>query len=60
MMEAIFAKVAKHPVTASIKRSIGRGDHACEFLISLTPPVHDDSRAVTDDFAGGRNRKSSE
>lgn len=35
MMETIFSQVSKKTVEVKIKRSIGRGDDVCEFLISL-------------------------
>ncbi|MGE5893794.1 MAG: hypothetical protein ACM34I_07045 [bacterium] len=35
MMETIFSKMAKKPVEVTIKRSVGRGDDVCEFLIKL-------------------------
>ncbi len=35
MMEAIFSQVSKKTVGVEIKRSIGRGDDVCEFVIRL-------------------------
>ncbi len=35
MMETIFSEVSKKPIKVEIKRSIGRGDDQCEFLIGL-------------------------
>ncbi len=35
MMENVFSKAAKKAVEVVMKRSIGRGDNACEFIISL-------------------------
>ncbi len=35
MLETIFSRVAKGTVAVEIKRSIGRGDKVCEFLITL-------------------------
>ncbi len=35
MMEAIFSQAEKKTVEVEIKRSIGRGDEVCEFLIKL-------------------------
>lgn len=43
MMETVFARVAKHPIRVEIKRSIGRGDSVCEFLITMERPVNEDS-----------------
>ena len=35
MMEMIFPMVAKQAVRVEIKRTIGRGDNVCEFIISF-------------------------
>ncbi len=35
MMETVFGKVAKKEVEVFIKRSIGKGDDVCEFIIKL-------------------------
>ncbi len=35
MMETIFSQVAEKTVDVEIKRSIGRGDDVCDFLIKL-------------------------
>jgi predicted hydrocarbon binding protein len=35
LMETIFSQVAKKKVEVKIKRSIGRGDDVCEFLITF-------------------------
>ncbi len=35
MMETIFSQIAKKPVEVKIKRSIGRGDAVCEFVITV-------------------------
>lgn len=35
MMETIFYQVSKKRVEVKIKRSIGRGDDACEFLVNF-------------------------
>lgn len=35
MMEDIYSKVAKKEVSVDIKRSIGKGDNVCEFLVNL-------------------------
>jgi predicted hydrocarbon binding protein len=35
MMETIFSRVAKRTVVVEIKRSIGRGNDVCEFLITF-------------------------
>ncbi|MGD0885358.1 MAG: hypothetical protein ABSA46_10905 [Thermodesulfovibrionales bacterium] len=35
MMETLFSQVSKKMVDVKIKRSIGRGDDVCEFLIEL-------------------------
>ncbi len=36
MMETVFGKVAKKKVEVFIKRSIGKGDDVCEFIIKLS------------------------
>jgi hypothetical protein len=33
MMETVFSQICKSPVEVEIKRSNGRDDHGCEFLI---------------------------
>jgi hypothetical protein len=35
MMETIFSQVSKKTIEVEIKRSIGRGDDVCDFLINL-------------------------
>ena len=35
MMEMIFSKVAKKAVRVEIKRTIGRGDSVCEFVVDF-------------------------
>jgi len=35
MIETIFAKVANKKVEVVIKRSIGKGDDVCEFIVKL-------------------------
>lgn len=35
MMEMIFSKVTKRTVQVDIKRSIGRGDDVCRFIVKL-------------------------
>lgn len=35
MMETIFSQVAGRPVMVELRRTIGRGDAACEFLVKL-------------------------
>ena len=35
MLETLFSQVSKKMVDVKIKRSIGRGDDVCEFLIEL-------------------------
>jgi hypothetical protein len=35
MMEAIFSQVTRRTIEVEIKRSIGRGDDVCDFLIKL-------------------------
>lgn len=35
MIETIFSEVVKRMVTVEIKRSFGRGDDVCEFLVKL-------------------------
>jgi len=35
MMETVFSRFAKKPVEVTIKRSIGRGDDVCEFIIKV-------------------------
>jgi len=35
MMETIFSLVAKRKIEVDIKRSIGRGDDVCEFVVKL-------------------------
>ena len=35
LMETIFSEAAGKPVEAQIRRSIGRGDEICDFLITL-------------------------
>ncbi|HEX8949543.1 MAG TPA: hypothetical protein VF790_11305 [Dissulfurispiraceae bacterium] len=35
MMETIFSQVAKKTVRVELKRTIGRGDSACEFLVTF-------------------------
>lgn len=35
MMENIFSKVTKKSVRVEIRRTIGRGDNACEFVVSF-------------------------
>jgi predicted hydrocarbon binding protein len=35
LMETIFSQAADRPVQVEIKRSIGRGDDVCDFLIKL-------------------------
>lgn len=36
MMKSVFAEAGQKPVIVEMKRSIGRGDDACEFVIRLT------------------------
>ena len=35
LMETIFSQIAKESVKVEIKRTIGRGDDVCEFLITV-------------------------
>lgn len=35
MIEAVFSRVAKRKIGVEIKRSIGRGDDVCEFMVRL-------------------------